>query len=583
LRDAAGQGKKERAMTPEESFATLLADGDMVLDRFDACTARHPGKTFLHYGEDDLRLTFAETRARTDRIAAGLASTGVRPGDRVCVFTRNALLSVLSMMAIWRIGAVFAPINFYYKGKLLAYQVRDTAPCAIITDLASAEHFAEIDEEIGPQSFIVHHPRPGDHDHDPASPPFAGTRTADLAELEAGAAAAPGVRCGPGDIANIIYTSGTTGPAKGVVQPYRWMNQYSFLPRQFMNADDVIYTDLPMYHVGAAFFAVTRALWHGNTVALWDRFSPTRFWDRICATGATNCILVDVMIPWLMNAPPDRRDRENPLRLVHMQPLPMNHHAVAQRFGIDFFTVGFGQTETGLGFCALIDALPDGGGTPPDLYRGLLPDDVRAASRRMDIMTVRGDAALPKGFMGRASPLLDATVLDDADRPCPDGEAGQLAFRPRFEHLMLKEYFNKPEITAKAFANGWFHTGDAARRMADGSFEFIDRLGGFLRVRGENISSYQIEDLLNGHPSIQAVAVVPVPAAVGDEEDVAVFIELRPGATLSETELHAYAQQVMPRFMQPRHVRFVEALPLTPTNKVEKYKLKQALLAELAG
>ncbi len=571
-------------MTPEETFAALVGDGDMVLDRFDACVAHRPAKAFLHYGENDVTLSFAQVRERTDCIAGGLAAAGVRPGDRVCVFSRNALLSVLAMLAIWRVGAVFAPINFYYKGRLLAYQVRDTAPAAIITDLASASLFEAVREDIGAQFFIVHSPRPGDHDHDPAASHagFAGQRVCDLAELEAGHMAPPQVRPGPGDIANIIYTSGTTGPAKGVVQPYRWMNQYSFLPRQFMNEDDVIYTDLPMYHVGAAFFAVTRALWNANTVALWDRFSPTRFWDRICATGATNCILVDVMIPWLMNAPPDPRDRANPLRLVHMQPLPSNHHAVAQRFGIDFFTVGFGQTETGLGFCALIDSLLDGGGTPAGLYRGLPPDAVRAVAARLDIVQVRGDTSLPKGFMGRASPLLDATVLDAADRTCPDGEVGQLAFRPRFEHLMLKEYFNKPEVTAKAFANGWFHTGDAARRMPDGSFEFIDRLGGFLRVRGENISSYQIEDLLNGHPNIQAVAVVPVSAVVGDEEDVAVFIELRAGQTMTEAELHSYAQEVMPRFMQPKHVRFVDALPLTPTNKVEKYKLKQALLAELA-
>jgi crotonobetaine/carnitine-CoA ligase len=185
--------------------------------------------------------------------------------------------------------------------------------------------------------------------------------------------------------------------------------------------------------------------------------------------------------------------------------------------------------------------------------------------------------------MGRPSQLLDATVLNESDQPCPVGEAGQLAFRARFPDLMLKSYFNKPEVNAKAFANGWFHTGDAARREADGTFTFIDRMGGFLRVRGENISSYQIEDLLNGHASIQAVAVVPVPAAVGGEEDVAVFIELRPGESMTEADLHRYAQEVLPRFMQPKHVRFVDALPLTPTNKIEKYKLKQSLLAELEG
>jgi len=136
------------------------------LDRFDACVAHRPAKAFLHYGENDVTLSFAQVRERTDCIAGGLAAAGVRPGDRVCVFSRNALLSVL---AIWRAGAVFAPINFYYKGRLLTYQVRDTAPAAIITDLASASLFEAVREDIGAQFFIVHSPRPGDHDHDPAA------------------------------------------------------------------------------------------------------------------------------------------------------------------------------------------------------------------------------------------------------------------------------------------------------------------------------------------------------------------------------------------------------------------------------
>ena len=571
-------------MSPEDSFAALVSEGDMVLERLDACVQRTPGKVFIAYGDDRTDLSFAAFKDRTDRIATGLAAAGICKGDRVSVFTRNALVSSLAMFAIWRVGAVFAPINFYYKGKLLSYQVRDTDPAAIITDTASIPLFAEVQAEIGERFFILHHPAPGAHDYDPAAPSsIPGQKSCSLAELEAHDPAPPRLTLLPSDTANIIYTSGTTGPAKGVVQPYRWMNQYGYYPRRFMNTDDVVYNDLPMYHVGGAFFALTRALWLGNTVVLWDRFSPKQFWTRICEGGVTTCILVDVMIPWLMNAAPLPTDKANPLRMAYMQPLPLTHHAVAQRFGIDFVTAGFGQTETGFGFCALIDELPEGCGTPAALYRGLPPDAVRQAADDAGVMRVRGDAALPKGFMGRPVPLLDAGVMAPGDVPCPAGEVGELVFKPRFPDLMLKTYFNKPDANARAFANGWFHTGDAARRCADGTFEFVDRIGGFFRVRGENVSSYQVEDLLNGHDKIRATAAIPIPAAEGDEEDIAVFIELSEGAAMDEAEVRRYAAQVMPKFMQPKHIRILDALPLTPTNKIEKYKLKQSLLAELGG
>jgi crotonobetaine/carnitine-CoA ligase len=160
---------------------------------------------------------------------------------------------------------------------------------------------------------------------------------------------------------------------------------------------------------------------------------------------------------------PAPTDSANTLRHVHMQPFPLNHHAVAERFGIDFVTIGFGQTEAGLGFCGLIDELPGGGGTPAVLYRGLSPDETRAAASRFGIMTVVGDTDLPKGFMGAPSPLLEPAILDEEDNRCPPGQVGQLAFRPRFPALILQEYFGKPEATRRAFANCWFHTGDAAR------------------------------------------------------------------------------------------------------------------------
>lgn len=570
--------------TPRQLFDAMVAQGDVVIDRFDDRVAEHPDKVFIDYGEDDIRLSFAEFARRADALAAGLVKLGAAPGDRVSVMTRNSLVATLVMFACWRTGAVYAPVNFNYKGRLLAYQLNDTAPSVFVVGADCAQAVHEVLAETAPGALVLHRPRPGEHDCGQGDfpPGFgAGRRLAELADLVSDGGTVPKLARAYSDPANIIYTSGTTGPAKGVVQSFRWMNQYAYVMRNLNGPDDVVYCDLPLYHVGGAHFLIARAAWNGNTVGLWDKFSANAFWDRIRRTGCSTGVLVDVMIPWLMSAAPRANDRENTLNKIHMQPLPMNHHAVAQRFGIDFVTCGFGQTESGMGCAALIDEFGDEQGTPAELWRGPSKADIRATMARFGLPVVDGATKLAKGFMGLPSPLLDAAVLDENDNACADGEVGQLAFRPRFPSLILEEYFKKPEATIRTHRNCWFHTGDACYRGRDGYWYFVDRMGGFFRVRGENISSYQVEDLINAHPKVRATAAVPVPADVGDEEDVAVFVELKEGETMTEDELREHARDVMPKYMVPRHVRFVAALPLTPTNKVEKYKLKQQLMAEL--
>ena len=150
--------------------------------------------------------------------------------------------------------------------------------------------------------------------------------------------------------------------------------------------------------------------------------------------------------------------------------------------------------------------------------------------------------------------------------------------------MLLLEYFRKPEVTVKVHRNCWFHTGDACRQIAEApdTYAFIDRMGGFFRVRGENVSSFEVEALVALHPGVRAVAAVPMPAQVGDEDDIAVFIEAMTGVLLDEAAIRLHASTAMPRFMQPLYIRFVDALPVTATNKIEKYKLKQQLLQELA-
>ncbi|MBZ5607613.1 MAG: AMP-binding protein [Acidobacteriia bacterium] len=570
-------------MTPEEAFAEMVADGEIVLDKLDFYAARLPDKIFIHYGEDDTRLTFAEFKRRSDALAAGLAEMDVMPGDRVSVLTRNSLVTALSMFAIWRAGAVFAPVNFNLIGELLSYQLKDTAPAALITDVSFAGILSTMMEELPIERFIIHAPRLQDHDYTGAqlNRAFAGKQVVSFTDACENAGRVPSIPRGPFDLANIIYTSGTTGPSKGVLQGFRWLSQYTFLSRMLGTEEDIIYCDLPLYHVGGAFALLARAVWRGNTIGLWDRFSASHFWDRIEECGASSCILLDVMVPWLMSAAPRASDRANTINRVHMQPLPANHHEVARRFGFDFVTAGFGQTESGHGFAALIDEFGDEEGTLRALYRGFSKDQLRATAGRYGFAVVDGAKPLPKGFMGKPSPLLEAAIVDEHDNLCPPGVVGQLAFRPRFQGLLLQQYFNKPEATLKALRNCWFHTGDACSALEDGTFVFVDRMGGYFRVRGETVSSYDVETLINTHPKVRATAAVPVPARVGEEEEIAVFIQLVEGETLTEEELRDHARALMPKYMVPTHVRFIEALPLTPTSKVEKYKLKRRILDEL--
>jgi carnitine-CoA ligase len=348
-----------------------------------------------------------------------------------------------------------------------------------------------------------------------------------------------------------------------------------------LSPEDVVYNDLPLYHIGGAIANVARAAWAGCAVAVWDKFSPNEFWDRIEESGATLAILLDVMIPWLMSAPARETDRRKTLNKVHMQPFPLYHHEVAERFGIDWVLVGFGQTESGSVCAGLIDEHAPRLGTPPDLYRGRDRAELHALFADSGLPVVTGTTPLSKGFMGRETPFFEIAVLDEHDERCGDGTRGQLGIRPKLPSLLLREYFGKPEATVAATRNQWFHTGDVVYRGDDGCVYFVDRGNDRIRTRGENVSSLQVEDLLTGSPDVAMCAVVPVPASDGLEDDIAAFVVPQEGAALDEQALRAWAAEHMPRFMRPAHVRVVATLPRTPTNKVEKFKLRAELLAEL--
>lgn len=569
-------------MIKKELEKSLQDDGEVVVRKFEQFAEKQPKRLFFYYGENDRRYSYGEFNALANSVAHSLASLGVQKGDRVSLFLKNPLVTALAMFGIWKIGGVYCPINFNYQGRLLSYQITDTSPKLLISEQGRLPLLNHVKDDIPRVPIILHKPEKDDHDYDSAEAAIeldAKFERIDFQNMLAGDKTNPDVPISYADTANIIYTSGTTGLAKGVVQSHRWMHNYCYYYLKLMHPDDVVYNDLPLYHVAGSFANIARAAWTACAVAVWDRFSPFEFWQRINKSGATSCILIDVMIPWLLLPEETPEDRRNTLKQVHMQPLPEYHRSFARRFGIDFISVGYGQTEAGAGCAGIIDEWGDEEGTPKELYRGYAKEVGRKIMREIGLPLIPGTAQIKKGFMGKPAALFEAAVLNENDEELGPDQHGQLAFRPKLPCLLFNEYYKKPEATLKTFGNLWFHTGDGVYKDKDGYFYYVDRMGGFIRRRGENISSYQIEDILLGNPKIGMCAALPIPADEGLEDDIVVYIVVK--EELTESELRAWIDSEMPKFMRPKHLRFVDSLPQTPTYKVEKYKLRERILQEL--
>jgi crotonobetaine/carnitine-CoA ligase len=344
----------------------------------------------------------------------------------------------------------------------------------------------------------------------------------------------------PSDALSIIYTSGTTGLSKGALGPHKFwiVCAEKMLEYREGGKDDIFYTFMPFYHFNAQCLTIVTTLVAEAQMVLAERFSASRFWDDARHYGATQFNYLGGVIPILAKQPERPNDADNPIRIAlgaGCPPAVMEE--VEKRFGIKCLE-GFGMTEIGI------------------------PIHVRVNDRR-------------PGSCGKPMDIYEIKLFDDQDKEVPVGEVGEIVFRPHEPFIMMLEYYNMPEKTLEAFRNLWFHTGDLAKKDADGYFYFVDRKKDALRRRGENISSFEVERAVNSHPSVLESAAVAVPSEVGEDE-VKICVVLKPGATLIPEELIKYCNDRMPYFAVPRFVEFMESLPKTPTDRVEKYKLKQA-------
>ncbi len=469
--------------------------------------------------------TYAETLANARRTAALLDAQGIRRGDFVPVWLPNGPAMLRSWFGLNYLGAIFVPINLDYRGRLLEHALRETRAKVMIAHPDLVERLAAIDV---PDLRTVLAVGGGALALDNGIEVAATTLDSD-AEIAA-----------PADVEvwdpqMVIFTSGTTGPSKGVLCPYLHMFTVGKGSYGYMTAEDCMLIDLPMFHVGGVSPVMATVTSRGS-MALYDGFSTGEFWQRIRDNGATTISgLIGSMAAFLAKAPVEPGEADNPLRMVTCM---LNEQAirVAERFRFDYCS-GFNMSEL---------SVP-------------LVTEVNCAIA---------------GSCGRPRSGCECRVVDEHDYECARGVVGELVVRTQQPWETCLGYLNRPDATAAAWRNGWFHTGDLVRQDEDGNFFFVDRLKDAVRRRGENVSSLEVESEVLGYEPVAEAAVVGIPSELGDEE-ILVAVVAKRGASIDERELVEYLIPRMAHYMVPRYVRVMDALPKTPTNKLQKFAIRE--------
>lgn len=504
----------------------------------------HADKVFLEIPALAERYTFKETFDTAQRIAGGLAAAGCEFGDRILVMAPNSAEYVLTWFGANLAGMVEVPINNAYRGTFLEHQVHLTKPSAAVIHPEFAERFVESRRHCSSirTYFLLGEPAAQRQAASLLEAHGLHARTFGSLLQSAPLSPLPSVR--PRDLANVFFTSGTTGPSKGVMMPF---GQVYFFADECVSltrlTDQDTYMGVgPLFHGNTTFLAAYPALIAGARFVLYEKFSASNWSRWIREQGVTVTNSIGVMMDFIWKQPERPDDADNQLRVVFAAPTASGIlEPFKKRFGVEAFVEVFGLTETS-----------------------------------MPVMTPYGEPR-PPGACGRlVADYFDVRLVDpETDEEVSIGEVGELIVRSRLPWTSCLGYYGMPEKTSEAFRNLWFHTGDGMRVDAEGWYYFVDRLKDALRRRGENISSYEIEQAVLRHPEIGEAAIVGVPSEVeAGEEEVMLFAVRDAKSGLNAEELWRWCETNVPAFAIPRFVAFVDSLPKTPSEKILKSELR---------
>jgi len=484
---------------------------------------------------DGSELTWGSAYTEALRVASALERFGVQRGNPVVTVLANGF----DAYAIWQgcawLGAIEAPVNTSYKGDWLRHVVSNTEASVVLADSRFVSNLFDIAGELTHVKHVVVY---GPMSVIPQYLPF---NVISAAEFLDGAEIVERAEPAPWDVSSLIYTSGTTGRSKAVKVPWGHIQaslESGFIPLDRL--DDIrIYAPYPVFHItgkGGFYFATV----FGGASVIRESFSTVDYWQDVRTYDANATVLLGPLAKMLLNQPERADDADNPMRTVVMAPVIEEVDEFSRRFGVEVFTT-YNMTEIN---CPIIRA----------------DEPCHGANFRS---------------CGKARPGVEVRIVDEYDRVVPPGVPGELIVRGEPWELNTG-YWNMPEKTNEAWRNGWFHTGDAFTYDESGDHYFVDRAKDYIRRRGENISSFEVEAIINTYPGIAESGAVAVPAEEGEDE-VKVAVVLEADTDFDPENLISFLDSRMPRFAIPRYVEIWESLPKTEaTARIQKAKIRDA-------
>jgi carnitine-CoA ligase len=501
----------------------------------------------MHVGGSTV--TYGELDHASRQWAAALRHLGVGVRSVVATFLPNGPTAFEVWLGLGWLGAVEAALNPALKGRFLAAALGDSGAPVLVTVAGSLDAVVDVLTDLPELRRVVVMPEEGGgvDGNGPARPTGAalllaeaGIDVIDGREALGSSSPAPDLD-GPSyrDVATLLFTSGTTGPSKGVLVTWASVYQtWSWVPADALTQGEGLYCPFPMFHTSGK-SALNATLVRGARFVWRDRFSAADLWADIRRTDCAAACLVGPMLAYVHSQPAHPSDGDNPLRSIMCGPMIPEIEEFERRFGVRVATC-YSMTEIGTPLATGWDHGPAGTcGRPRHDY-----------------------------------PWTEVRVVNDADEPLPAGQVGELVVRTEEPWALTAGYHHLPERTAEAWRNGWFHSGDAFRYDEEGWYYLVDRMSDAIRRRGENISSFEVEQVVRDHPGVADCAAVGTPAVHGEEE-VLVVVEAVNRASFDPAGLRQWLEPRLPRFMLPRFVRVVDALPRNETSlRVQKFRLR---------
>ncbi len=504
----------------------------------------HPDRDYLKFADNDW-VSYGEVNSRSNRVANALLARGVQKGESVSVMLPNCEEFLPVWYGILKAGAVMSSINTAYKGDFLSWTINLVEAKKLIISDVFLERLDFIIKDLPLLEHVIVLQTGAQEGPDPSLKWEPLSAIMDSPDNEP-----DGVEYSWIDDARIMFTSGTTGRSKGVIK----QNAADYFSARGLLevvsktsgrsiedlADDTFFSCLPLFHSNAQVLSGYPALVAGGRIAYTERFSSTRFWQQVIDAEATIFNSLGAVSHFIFSIPPSDLDRQHKVHTVFAAPTPKDiYYEFQNRFGVKFIE-GYGLTETGMA-------------TYMDPTRDPVP-----------------------GSIGVANPGYEVSIVEPGtDRPLPVDVPGEIVVDMKIPNIVMRGYYGMPEKTAEDFRNLKLHTGDLGRMDENGFIYFMDRVKDYIRRRGENISSMEVERQVGAHPNVKEVAAIGVPAEGGaGAEDEIMIVCIAEGAKPDMVEFTQFMADRMPYFMVPRYIRFVDALPKTPTERVQKVKLR---------